>query len=199
MTAIRDPDVEAQARTEWLKGFIENGINSDIQINAGLAKCRQHNSPFLPSIGQFVNWCKESVGQLADMPSEVEAKNTLIREVSKAQDLREWHNVHPAIYWVYTQKTTYDWKTMSAKDLTNEFSDLWDLAIIKAKSGFEFQSPLPPSKQIEQGKKFEARSEIVARSTLDGILGMLETEPPKPPTPTDIKDLERVNKLKEEM
>lgn len=56
-SAIRDQETFNQVRAEWLKGLLENGINSEAQIEYGLANARRHASPFLPSVGQFIQWC----------------------------------------------------------------------------------------------------------------------------------------------
>jgi len=45
-------------KREWLIAFIENGIRSDVQINRGLKRARMDQGSFIPSVGQFVEWCK---------------------------------------------------------------------------------------------------------------------------------------------
>ena len=45
-------------KTEWLIAFQESRISTDIQINRGLAMARKDTNPFLPSSGQFIDWCK---------------------------------------------------------------------------------------------------------------------------------------------
>ncbi|BDH45728.1 replication protein P of bacteriophage [Salmonella enterica subsp. enterica serovar Choleraesuis] len=45
-------------RRQWVLAFIENGITTPEQINAGMRIARRQERPFLPSPGQFVAWCK---------------------------------------------------------------------------------------------------------------------------------------------
>ena len=45
-------------KAEWLIAFQESRISTDIQINRGLAMARKDTNPFLPSVGQFIDWCK---------------------------------------------------------------------------------------------------------------------------------------------
>lgn len=45
-------------KQQWLIAFIENNIKTDTQIQRGLAAARLSTSSFLPSIGQFIDWCK---------------------------------------------------------------------------------------------------------------------------------------------
>ena len=179
LAAIRDPEVEAQARAEWLKGLIENGINSDQQINAGLAKCRAHNSPFLPSIGQFITWCKESVGSMSDMPNESEARLAMIRELSRSPDIRAWEQYHPAVRWAYSQKQSSDWKMMSTKDLNSAFHDIWLIALKMAKENFSFEVQLPKSHRIEPIDLPPAPKEV-ALAEVSRLMSMFEPDETKP-------------------
>lgn len=176
LQAISDPDIEAQARSEWMKGFIENGINSDLQISAGLAKCRTHNSPFLPSIGQFVTWCKESTGSMANLPSESEARLAMIRELGRSPEIRSWNQHHPAVFWAYGQRTSFDWKQLSNKDLSQAFHDVWVTATNMAKNGHVFTAPLPQSHQIESAKEKPApiASAMENLTDLKNLLGIEE-------------------------
>ena len=46
-------------KIEWVEAFIENGINTPEQIKRGLKEARASQSPFIPSVGQFIGWCKK--------------------------------------------------------------------------------------------------------------------------------------------
>ncbi|AZD84989.1 hypothetical protein C4K14_2155 [Pseudomonas chlororaphis subsp. aureofaciens] len=46
------------AKREWIAGFIQGGINSQDQLAFGFQNARKSTSPFLPNVGQFVEWCK---------------------------------------------------------------------------------------------------------------------------------------------
>jgi hypothetical protein len=147
--AIKDPEIESQARQEWLRGLIENGINTDGQINAGLAKCRAHNSPFLPSIGQFVDWCKAAAQDATGLPSESEAMAALIGEIAKPKELRQWSNYHPSVFMAYSQRQSYDWKNYSYRDFKDAFSETWAGIKRSAMSGFDFNFVLPKPEDVK--------------------------------------------------
>lgn len=57
-TAIKSQAELDNMKKEWLIGFMENRIRTDIQIERGLKAARKDPNPFLPSIGQFITWCK---------------------------------------------------------------------------------------------------------------------------------------------
>lgn len=55
---FKDDDSETVAKRQWVLALIENGINTLDYINRGLAMARKDESPYFPSVGQFVKWCK---------------------------------------------------------------------------------------------------------------------------------------------
>lgn len=193
--AIKDPEIESQARQEWLKGLIENGINSDQQINAGLAKCRAHNSPFLPSIGQFVTWCKEATGSMANLPTESEARLAMIRELSRSPDISSWEQYHPAVRWVYMQKQSSDWKMLSNKDLTTAFHEIWVIALKMARENSEFGVPLPKSHRLEEMDLPPSPKEV-ALAEVSRLMAMFEPEEQKQLTPEEILDNEKLEMIR---
>lgn len=140
--------MESQARQEWLKGLIENGITSDLQINAGLSKCRAHNSPYLPSIGQFIEWCRVAAQDAQGLPSESEAMSAVVRELGRPKELRQWGNHHPSVFMAYSQRQSYDWKNYNYTDLKKAFSETWDQIKKIANTGFDFSSALPKPEDV---------------------------------------------------
>ncbi len=56
--SFRDVDAEVVAKRQWVLALVENNINSMVYINRGLTMARKDKSPYFPSIGQFIDWCK---------------------------------------------------------------------------------------------------------------------------------------------
>lgn len=52
------------AKKEWAKAFVQAGINNTDKISIGIAKCRLMTTPWVPSIGQFIEMCKPEVSLL---------------------------------------------------------------------------------------------------------------------------------------
>ncbi|MBE5254547.1 replication protein P [Mixta mediterraneensis] len=71
-TALRDPRDEAAAKRQWIAAFAENGIANKQQLSAGMKQARANGSPFWPSPGQFIEWCKEGEHRAAGLPSDEE-------------------------------------------------------------------------------------------------------------------------------
>ncbi|WP_026824212.1 replication protein P [Arsenophonus nasoniae] len=66
---LKTPSELAIFKQQWISGFAENNINSDRHINAGLRIARQRKSPFLPSVGQFVDWCQQGLAEEYGLPT----------------------------------------------------------------------------------------------------------------------------------
>lgn len=56
--AYSDYKLVRDAKKQWLKGFIEENINSEEMIQRGLTKARADTSDFVPGLGKFMSWCK---------------------------------------------------------------------------------------------------------------------------------------------
>lgn len=67
---FNDPQSQNNLRRQWILAFMENGITRIDQISAGMKKARASESPFLPSPGLFISWCKEGEAIAAGLPNE---------------------------------------------------------------------------------------------------------------------------------
>ncbi|EML9627078.1 Replication protein P, partial [Klebsiella pneumoniae] len=95
--------------------FIENGITTVEQINAGMRVARKQEKPFMPSPGQFVAWCRSeevvTVG-LPDASELVEMVYQYCRTRGQYPDAESYpwpeHKIEPltlkhkACYWMVT-------------------------------------------------------------------------------------------------
>lgn len=71
-TTFRNPADEVAAKRQWIAAFAENGIRSREQLSAGMQHARASESPFWPSPGQFIAWCKQGALKAAGLPDEDE-------------------------------------------------------------------------------------------------------------------------------
>lgn len=58
-TNLRTDADESAAKKQWIAAFAENGIRTRGQLSSGMQHARSSASPFWPSPGQFVEWCKQ--------------------------------------------------------------------------------------------------------------------------------------------
>ncbi|ELY5791412.1 DNA replication protein [Cronobacter turicensis] len=71
-TSLRTDADEAAAKQQWIIAFAESGIARREQLAAGMKRARASLSPFWPSPGQFIDWCREGEFELAGLPSVAE-------------------------------------------------------------------------------------------------------------------------------
>lgn len=71
-TNLRTEAEEKTAKRQWIAAFAENGIRTREQLSAGIRLARASSSPFWPSPGQFIEWCKQGDYRAAGLPSDQE-------------------------------------------------------------------------------------------------------------------------------
>ncbi|ELY2555343.1 DNA replication protein [Cronobacter sakazakii] len=104
-TNLRNESDEAAAKQQWILAFAENGITKREQLTAGMKRARASLSPFWPSPGQFIHWCREehleqiglpTIQELVEMVHEYCAR----RGYFDSPEQYPWkHSVH---YWMVT-------------------------------------------------------------------------------------------------
>ncbi|EOW6418068.1 replication protein P [Cronobacter malonaticus] len=105
-TNLRNEADEAAAKQQWILAFAENGITKREQLAAGMKRARASLSPFWPSPGQFIEWCREGVFEQAGLPSPDELV-TMVRTYCARRGYyaspTEYPWSQPAHYWMVTR------------------------------------------------------------------------------------------------
>lgn len=105
-TVLKHPRDEATAKRQWVAAFIENGITSGHQLSAGMKRARASVSPFWPTPGQFISWCRKGDYVAAGLPDE----NTLYDMVMHYCAQRGLYHSPEAYPW---QDNTHYWMVTS--------------------------------------------------------------------------------------
>lgn len=176
---------------------MENGINTDTLINHGLSKCRQHNSPFMPSIGQFVSWCRELYA-VNYPPLEVciAELNQFVRNGRK-----DTYNLSPFMHHTVTRNLDlYNYKLMEREyDRVKAFEVAYKATLFQLETGHELATPPAPETLLESKPNNPAAPENVKKGSavLGDILSMFnEPEKEKPLTQKEIEDLQRLERVR---
>ena len=53
-----DKQTYQASKRQWFQAFLEEGVCTQGQIDYGMAQVRKHPGDFIPSPGQFIEWCK---------------------------------------------------------------------------------------------------------------------------------------------
>lgn len=102
-TAYPDAESLNSAKQVWAKGLIENGVTDMELICIGLRVARSQAMPFIPSVGQFVAWCKSEVPSQFGLPTVDEVMAEFDRYSARHHDyanpeLFPWSA--PVLYWI---------------------------------------------------------------------------------------------------
>ena len=97
-----DADIRV-AKQQWIAAFAESGITSREQLSAGMQKARSSQSPFWPSPGQFISWCREGSGALGvsvdDIMSEYWRWRKLVFRYPTSEQF-PWKDKNPLYYHI---------------------------------------------------------------------------------------------------
>ncbi|ELY3756175.1 replication protein P [Cronobacter dublinensis] len=104
-TNLRTEADEAAAKQQWILAFAENGVVRREQLAAGMKRARASLSPFWPSPGQFIEWCREGEFELAGLPS-VNELLAMVRSYCAHRGLyaspTDYPWEQPTHYWLVT-------------------------------------------------------------------------------------------------
>ena len=105
-TTFRNPADEVAAKRQWIAAFAENGIRSREQLSAGMQHARASESPFWPSPGQFIAWCKKGALKVAGLPDADELYD-MVMDYAKRRDMFSSAEAFPwpsnPAYWMVTK------------------------------------------------------------------------------------------------
>lgn len=103
-TNLRTDADEKTAKRQWIAAFSENGIRTREQLSAGVRHARASSSPFWPSPGQFIKWCKDSSTVLgvniADVMNEFHRYSREKGLHAGGAENFPWS--HEIMYWIVT-------------------------------------------------------------------------------------------------
>lgn len=199
--ALKDQDYQDRAKAEWLKGLIENDITTDYQIEAGFTKARAHNSPFLPSIGQFIEWCNQATG--VNHPP-MEAVLAELQDWLKL-NRNDWHNASPLLQHIIRRTLDlYGYKqNYKEYERVKLFEIAYKAALFQLESGIDLEAYPHPSTLLENKAHSAPITPAVIEKTKDirsSLLSMFEDKPEtKQPTAAELADQKRLERIKNDL
>lgn len=88
------PADESVARRSWIKAFSAADLRNLDQIRYGVEQCRLSGRPFMPSVGEFIAWCRPTPEQLG-CPS---AHAAFLQACALAHPAADRSSVHAAVW-----------------------------------------------------------------------------------------------------
>jgi hypothetical protein len=145
------------SKREWLRAFMENGINNADKIKLGLDGLRLKTSPFIPTAGEFISLCVPKPEKLG-APTHAAAYAEAVRRSHPCYGNETWS--HKAIYHAWHETGARAISGASGpyqiKEVRDIFFSKYDLAL----------------KMISDGEKLREIPKIVEfklHVTIDGL------------------------------
>ncbi|WP_340608056.1 replication protein P [Xenorhabdus bharatensis] len=101
-TIFKDSSDEGAAKRQWIAAFAENGIRTKEQLSVGMRQARASESPFWPSPGLFVKWCKQGEAIAVGLPTEDELYD-MFCDYCKRRGWGDYQWQSNACYWMVTK------------------------------------------------------------------------------------------------
>ncbi|MCS2161684.1 replication protein P [Scandinavium sp. H11S7] len=144
-TNLKTDADEKTAKRQWIAAFSENGIRTREQLSAGVRHARASASPFWPSPGQFIKWCKDSstvLGvSLADVMNEFHRYSREKGIHVGGAERFPW--AHPVMYWIVTETRRAMYQRQLSETETEKYAakklEEWAL---KVASGEQVPAPV---------------------------------------------------------
>ncbi|EED7447157.1 replication protein [Salmonella enterica subsp. diarizonae] len=145
VTNLKTPEQEVAAKQQWIAAFAEGGIRTREQVSAGMRHARASESPFWPSPGQFIKWCKDSKMVLGVSIEDVMVE---FHRYAKEKSLQPggperfpWR--HPVMYWIVcdTRRAMYQ-RQLSEAEVEKHARKLLDEWSAKVASGHQIPDPI---------------------------------------------------------
>ncbi|MBT1896943.1 replication protein [Enterobacter hormaechei] len=144
-TNLKTAQQETDAKRQWIAAFAEGGIRTREQVSAGMRHARASESPFWPSPGQFIKWCKDSKMVLGVSIEDVMGE---FHRYAKEKSLQPggperfpWR--HPVMYWIVcdTRRAMYQ-RQLSEIEVEKHARKLLEEWAAKVAAGHQIPDPV---------------------------------------------------------
>ncbi|MCG3462721.1 DNA replication protein [Xenorhabdus bovienii] len=102
MASIKTQEDFDELRRQWVLAFAENGIRTIEQVNTGMKIARRQETPFLPSPGQFIQWCHQGEAVAIGLPTEEDLYG-MFRDYCARRGWGDYQWQSNACYWMVTK------------------------------------------------------------------------------------------------
>lgn len=161
-------DVDAAKRT-WTKGLLEAGIITEQQLQCGLRKARQAESPFWPPLGQFVKWCQPDPEDFGLPTPEVAFKEASRNSHPSSVDCK-W--THPAVYVAAREAGRYELANLPRDKSWPLFQRAYSITVRRVLEGEDLSGEIP--KALPQKPEPRSVDPKVAQQHIERLKKMLK-------------------------
>ncbi|WP_159655967.1 replication protein P [Vibrio atypicus] len=161
-------DIDATKRA-WVRGFVEAKITSEKQLQCGLAKARRSESPFWPSVGQFISWCQPD-----PMDHGLPTPEAAFIEASKnshpAYSGNKWS--HPAVYVATREVGRFELANLPRDKSWPLFKRAYSIVVSRVLAGESLEGEIP--KALPEKSESRPVDPKVAQQHIERLKKMLK-------------------------
>lgn len=175
--AYSSTEALGETKKQWIKGLMDSGISDYSLIDAGIGLCRTSGKPFIPTVGEFIDYCHKAVRERIGALETMDAYHHLMAHYTKPVELREPCDMDPLVYHTISQAgfDVYRFKRMQTQDSVKYFSEQYRGTLRHASIGGTLKAPIKKEHRIENPTGVvHGNSEEIARKTLDELKDMLK-------------------------
>lgn len=146
------PEDESAARQSWIKAFAAANLRNLEQIRYGVEQCRLSASPFMPSVGEFIDWCKPTPERLGCPPPE----KAFLQACALAHPAAERDSANPAVWHAATEIGLYELANMPTDKIKPVFERAYSMtleALAKGQPLREIPKALPASVTVKASRE----------------------------------------------
>lgn len=114
-----------EAKRLWLEALVNNGVTTAAQFKCGIAQAERSGSPFFPSAGQFIAWCKADDYAALGLPTveELQYRLNKFRAFGGFAEIERFEFISDAEYWLITD--------LANKSIRSGYSEAEELKAMK--------------------------------------------------------------------
>ncbi len=167
----------ANFKSIWIEEIINANIRNWNVLVFGIERCKREKSPFLPSLGQFIEWCKEGELESKGIPS-VEELLERIKQYSRFHGFDNQHefqfknNVEQyLIFDLYCRNKEFGWSAEELRKHAKSFLKATAEKLARGEELPELALALPEKASFispEEQKKINLNGIALARAALKG-------------------------------
>ncbi|HCG6157820.1 TPA: replication protein P [Vibrio parahaemolyticus] len=134
-------DIDAAKRV-WARGLVEAGIHSEQQLQWGLRKARRSESPFWPSVGQFIKWCQPDPASYG-LPNSRQAYLEACRNAHRLSEMTNEEWSHATVYVALKNTGTFEIRNRKEAETWPIFERNYKIAVRRALAGEDLNAEIP--------------------------------------------------------
>jgi hypothetical protein len=165
--AIKTPDEARMVKREWYMALSEANVTPK-EVAQGLSKARKHDSPYLPSCGMFLAWCRSGSELSKNQAWQMACCGSVVKPITDPLVLEA----------VNRSGGMFNIKNRPERDMRPLFFDHYADVLRERAGGAQFSLPAPEPEPEEEKRTPMSDQEIAAaKQKINDILNGVFDDP----------------------